>query len=58
VLWKPGRPAKGAESAGGWSGLTDNYLQVRTTDARDLGNEITNVKLTDLNGDWLTAEVI
>ena len=58
VLWKPGRPAKGAESAGGWSGLTDNYLQIRTTDARDLGNEITNAKLTDLNGDWLTAEVI
>ena len=58
VLWKPGRPAKEAESYGGWSGLTDNYLQVRTTDARDLGNEITNVKLTDLNGDWLTAEVI
>tara|TARA_B110000196_G_scaffold317739_1_gene331502 strand:+ start:843 stop:2186 length:1344 start_codon:yes stop_codon:yes gene_type:complete len=55
VLWKPGRPAKGAVPAEGWSGLTDNYLQVRTTNDSNLGNEITEVRLTGLNGDWLLA---
>ena len=55
VLWKPGLPAKGAVPAEGWSGLTDNYLQVRTTNDSNLGNEITEVRLTGLNGDWLLA---
>jgi threonylcarbamoyladenosine tRNA methylthiotransferase MtaB len=55
VLWKPGRPAKGAVPAEGWSGLTDNYLKVRTTNDSNLGNEITEVRLTGLNGDWLLA---
>ena len=55
VLWSLN---KGRVPAGGWSGLTDNYLQVRTRDSGDLGNVITDVKLTGLDGDWLTAEVL
>ncbi len=56
VLWE--RPANGGQ--GGhrvWSGLTDNYIRVRTTNEADLSNRITQSKLTALDGDWMTAEV-
>ena len=53
VLWKP---AKGEDSGGVWSGLTDNYLRVRTRSSHDLGNVITDVRLTGLDGDWVMGE--
>jgi threonylcarbamoyladenosine tRNA methylthiotransferase MtaB len=55
VLWKP---AKGKDHGGVWSGLTDNYLRIKTESDRDLGNVITDARLTGLNEDWVTAEVI
>ncbi len=54
VLWEP---AKGKESGGVWSGLTDNYLRVRTQSSRDLGNIITDTRLTALDEDRVTGEV-
>jgi threonylcarbamoyladenosine tRNA methylthiotransferase MtaB len=55
VLWEPG---KGSDSAGVWSGLTDNYLRVRTQSIRELGNVITAARLKGLDEDWVTAEVV
>ena len=55
VLWNMNRTK---EPSGGWSGLTDNYLQVRTQHTDNLANTITSVRLTGLDGDWLTAEII
>ncbi len=51
VLWE--RTATGAV----WSGLTDNYLRVRTASVQSLSNRITNARLTHLEGDWVLAEV-
>jgi len=55
VLWEP---AAGKDSGGVWSGLTDNYLRVRAQDSRDLGNVITDARLTGLNEDWVTGEAV
>ena len=55
VLWEP---AAGKDSGGVWSGLTDNYLRVRAQDSRDLGNVITDTRLTGLNEDWVTGEAV
>ena len=55
VLWEPG---KGSDSAGVWSGLTDNYLRVRTQSIRELGNVITDARLKGLDEEWVTAEVV
>ena len=55
VLWSL---SKERCPTGYWSGLTDNYLQVRTQDKRNLSNVINKVKLTGLDGDLLTSEVI
>ena len=55
VLWEPG---KGSDSAGIWSGLTDNYLRVRTQSIRELGNVITDARLKGLDEDWVTAEAV
>jgi threonylcarbamoyladenosine tRNA methylthiotransferase MtaB len=55
VLWEP---AAGNDSGGVWSGLTDNYLRVRAQDSRDLGNVITDTRLTGLNEDWVTGEAV
>ena len=54
VLWEPG---KGRDAGGIWSGLTDNYLRVKAQSDRDLGNVITDARLTGLDGDWVTGEV-
>ena len=51
VLWEQ------SSRAGSWTGLTDNYLRVRTANESDLGNRITNAKLVGLDGDWVVAEV-
>ena len=55
VLWEP---AKGKDSGGVWSGLTDNYLRVKATSNRDLGNVITDARLTGLDEDWVKSEVV
>ncbi|HCP23808.1 MAG: tRNA (N(6)-L-threonylcarbamoyladenosine(37)-C(2))-methylthiotransferase MtaB [SAR202 cluster bacterium] len=55
VLWEP---RKAQESTQWWSGLTDNYLRVRTQYDKDLGNVITNARLIALDQDWLTSEVV
>jgi threonylcarbamoyladenosine tRNA methylthiotransferase MtaB len=55
VLWEP---AKGKDSGGVWSGLTDTYLRVRTQSSRDLSNVITDARLTGLDDDWVTSDVV
>ncbi len=51
ALWERGT------AGGGWSGLTDNYLRVRSFDDRNLSNRITPARLVGLEGNWLVAEV-
>ena len=55
VLWE-GTPKPDGDRR--WTGLTDNYIRVRTADRRELGNEITPAKLTELIGDEVAAQVI
>ncbi|PKB70556.1 MAG: tRNA (N(6)-L-threonylcarbamoyladenosine(37)-C(2))-methylthiotransferase MtaB [SAR202 cluster bacterium Io17-Chloro-G6] len=55
VLWEP---ANRKSSAGVWTGLTDNYLRVRTQSGADLGNVIASAQLIAINEDWVTAEVV
>ncbi|NQW23636.1 MAG: tRNA (N(6)-L-threonylcarbamoyladenosine(37)-C(2))-methylthiotransferase MtaB [SAR202 cluster bacterium] len=55
VLWKP---AKRPDSIGSWSGLTDNYLRVRTQSDQNLGNVITGTRLTAFERDWVTGKVV
>lgn len=55
VLWEP---AEHQPSTGTWTGLTDNYLRVRTQSSDDLGNVITGARLTALDEDWVTGEVV
>ena len=52
VLWE--RSSK----PGQWSGLTDNYIRVRTVSGVDLGNRITDAKLVDIDGEWMAAEAM
>ena len=52
VLWEP-RPT----DASAWTGLTDNYIRVRTESVRDLGNTITPARLTGCADDWVSAQV-
>ena len=40
-----------------WSGLTDNYIRVRTSTEVDLANRIASSRLTSIDGDWVRAEV-
>ena len=40
-----------------WSGLTDNYIRVRTPSRTDLANRIVPSTLTEIDGDWMSAEV-
>ena len=53
VLWE-----RTSGSGGVWSGLTDNYLRVRAASDSPLSNQITNARLTELEGDWVMAEVM
>ena len=41
-----------------WSGLTDNYIRVKTECGSNLGNQITNAKLTSIDGELVLAEAI
>ena len=53
VLWER------ASAGGTWSGLTDNYLRVRTPSGRDLSNRITEARLHALeDDDVLLAEAL
>ena len=54
VLWER---SSGTEN-GLWSGLTDNYVRVKTAVESDLGNEITNARLTNIEDDWVLSEVV
>jgi threonylcarbamoyladenosine tRNA methylthiotransferase MtaB len=57
VLWE--RQTKGSESGQKalWSGLTGNYLRVRTQEGAALSNTITWTKLVALAGDGMWGEV-
>ena len=53
VLWE-----RTSGSQGGWSGLTDNYLRVRSVGGSTLSNQVANASLISLEGDWVLAEVV
>ena len=55
VLWEP---TQGKNCVGIWSGLTDNYMRVKADSGCDLSNLITNTRLTGLDEDWMTGEVV
>ncbi|MCH7606754.1 MAG: tRNA (N(6)-L-threonylcarbamoyladenosine(37)-C(2))-methylthiotransferase MtaB [Chloroflexi bacterium] len=55
VLWE-GSPKPDGDRR--WTGLTDNYIRVRTAERRELGNTITPAKLTELIGEEVAAELI
>ena len=55
VLWEP---TQGKNCGGIWSGLTDNYVRVKANSGRDLSNLITDARLTGLDEDWVTGEVV
>lgn len=55
VLWEPVRKRDGKPV---WTGLTDNYIRVYTTDRRALGNTITAARLTELTGGQVAAQVV
>ena len=52
VLWEQ------SSRSGYWTGLTDNYVRVRTASEPHLGNRITGARLTGIEGDWVLAEVV
>ena len=52
VLWEQ------SSRSGHWTGLTDNYVRVRTAGESDIGNRITGARLTGMEGDWVLAEVV
>ena len=52
VLWEQ------SSRSGHWTGLTDNYVRVRTTSNSELGNRITGSRLVGMEGDWVLAEVV
>ena len=56
VLWERQKGPESAQKAL-WNGLTDNYLRVRTQEARNLGNTITQTKLVALSGDGIWGKV-
>ena len=55
VLWEP---AKSNNFGHVWSGLTDNYLRVKANIDLELSNTLTNTRLTGLDGDWMTGEIV
>ena len=55
VLWETARPA--ANGARVWSGLTENYVRATATTDHDLANRITSVRLLELDGKAVWAEL-
>ena len=56
VLWERSVKDVG-QGQRAWSGLTDNYIRVRTTHQSDISNRIVPSRLTAIDGDWMSAEV-
>ena len=52
VLWEQ------SSRSGHWTGLTDNYVRVRSTSESDIGNRITGARLMGMEGDWVLAEIV
>ena len=52
VLWE-----KVSGNTGTWTGLTDNYLRVRTASDAALSNRITMARLGSCEGDWILAQL-
>ena len=44
--------------SGSWTGLTDNYVRVRTSAESDLANCIADARLTGIDGDWVLAKIV
>ncbi len=57
VLWERQTKDSRPEQKAVWSGLTDNYLRVRTQEGKNLCNTITRTKLVALAGDGMWGEV-
>ena len=55
VLWES---AQGPGPDLVWTGLTDNYLRVTTTDRRNLRNLVTPAQLQELSGDRISCLVL
>ncbi len=52
VLWEQ------SSRSGRWTGLTDNYLRVRTSSEGDLANRIVDARLIAIDGDWVLANIV
>lgn len=52
VLWE-----RATGDTGTWTGLTDNYLRVRTASDAPLSNRITGARLVSLDGDWVVVRL-
>jgi threonylcarbamoyladenosine tRNA methylthiotransferase MtaB len=57
VLWEGQTKGSKSGQKALWSGLTDNYLRVRTQGGTDLSNTITRTKLVALTGDGMWGKV-
>lgn len=57
VLWEGQTKDSESGQKALWSGLTDNYLRVRTQEGKNLCNTITRTKLVALAGDGMWGEV-
>ena len=55
VLWERTLPSEGETV---WTGLTDNYLRVRTATTADLANRITPATIEALDGSTMTVRVV
>ena len=55
VLWERTTPSDGGVA---WTGLTDNYLRVRTTATADLANRITPATIESVDGSTMTVRVL
>ena len=55
VLWERTLPSEGETI---WTGLTDNYLRVRTATTTDLANRITPAIIEALDGNTMTVRVV
>ena len=57
VLWEGQMKSSESGQQALWSGLTDNYLRVRTREGRNLCNTITRTELVAVAGDGMWGEV-
>ena len=55
VLWEEGRESDGGTE---WTGLTDNYVRVKTVSRMDLANRITPARLIGQSGALVLAEAM